>query len=438
MAMRAARKVPIQDEKNFRFRHFDPTKMRYDCTYGAFGSRGGGKTNLARTIEMVRHLNRSIVICPSPEVHNKYRDWPRCWRYDQYDENKIRMIMKSQFAIATEINNEHTVFMDRMEARCDKEKQEEEQQLKEEIEREAEEHNWTDDEVYQKWEKRLGRLKKRWEEEFDERQKMYKERLDGHRLPYALSMIWDDIGSDRDIIGSKTLKELCNNGRHYIAMLGVLIQYCIDWPASLRSALDYVFIFKESSPKNLKRLYEYYASSFFDDLGMFAAVLRKMTEKFGCMVLDLRARSEDIHERVFYWEPECIDFKRIPVGHPQMRELAESWSVDDRDDDEDDADDEPERVPPPSSASRNKDLMTKIEQDLQREKQAKILKKLEKTKTTHKLVLNRTPKPPPSSTESSKANDTSTDSSANSNTTLTTTDTRTPFDTPRTTMSSVF
>jgi hypothetical protein len=451
MSSRGPRKAPVQDEKNFKFRHFDPTRMRYDCTYGAFGSRGGGKTNLARTIEMIRHLNRSIVICPSPEVHNKYRDWPRCWRYDRYDEKKIRAIMKSQFAIASEINNEHTAFMDRMEEECNRAKEQEEQQLKDEIDKDAYEHGWSDEEIVQKYERREERLKKKWQEEFDERQKMYKDRLDKYRMPYAISMIWDDIGSDKDIIQSKTLKELCNNGRHYMAMLGVLIQYCIDWPANLRSALDYLFIFKETSPKNLKRLYDYYASSFFDDYNMFVAVLNKMTERYGCMVLDMRARSLDIHDHVFFWEPECIDFKRIPVGNPQMRALADLWSVDDRDD-EDDEDDHPpasSQSAQSAAANPNQELMKKVEQDMQREKQVKMLKRFEKSKLgskTSSLLLNRNKKPETThvKSESSSASNTTMNSAASpatstAATSAISTTAGNPFDTlDRASLSSVF
>jgi hypothetical protein len=76
-----------------------------------------------------------------------------------------------------------------------------------------------------------------------------------------------------------------------------------------------MFIGRESSPRNLERLFEFYG---FGDYRGFVGTLYQTTKNYGFMVLDMRSSSLDVNDRVFYWQPDCLDSQRVSVRNPDI------------------------------------------------------------------------------------------------------------------------
>lgn len=122
-------------------------------------------------------------------------------------------------------------------------------------------------------------------------------------------IILDDCGFDRNVGKDEKIRELFMNGRHYNIMLFIVLQYAMGLPPDLRTNIDYVFLFRDNTHSNKRKLYEYYAG-IFPSYEMFNAVYEACTEDYGCMVIDKQSKSTNI-EDVVYW------YKAQP--HPPFR-----------------------------------------------------------------------------------------------------------------------
>lgn len=82
-------------------------------------------------------------------------------------------------------------------------------------------------------------------------------------------------------------------------------QFAPSVPHSLRSQIDYVFVFRENVLNNRKRIYDNYATSAFDTFETFCNVLdTTTTENYECLVMDLRPSSKGnkLEDQVFWYK----------------------------------------------------------------------------------------------------------------------------------------
>ncbi len=96
------------------------------------------------------------------------------------------------------------------------------------------------------------------------------------------------------------------NGRHFKILFMITMQYALGIPPNLRTNIDYVFILRENYVSNRKKLYEHYAGMF-PNFEMFCQVMDQCTENFECLVINNNAKSNKLHEQVFWYKAEPHD-----------------------------------------------------------------------------------------------------------------------------------
>lgn len=132
-------------------------------------------------------------------------------------------------------------------------------------------------------------------------------------------VILDDCLYDATWTKDKLMRLLFMNGRHWKIMLIITMQYPLGIPPNLRTNIDYVFILREPYIANRKRIYENYAGMF-PTFESFCQVMDQCTENFECLVINNNAKSNKIHDQVFWYKADNHnDFK---LGSKEFWELS--------------------------------------------------------------------------------------------------------------------
>lgn len=84
------------------------------------------------------------------------------------------------------------------------------------------------------------------------------------------------------------------------------MQYVFGLSPNLRSNIDYIFILRESSLANRKKLYEQFAGVF-PNFQAFNDAMDVCTADFGCIVIDNTKQSNDIQDVVFWYKAKSRD-----------------------------------------------------------------------------------------------------------------------------------
>jgi len=115
----------------------------------------------------------------------------------------------------------------------------------------------------------------------------------------------DDCMSEKGMMAkSPAYRTIAMRGRH----MGPLaytncVQYLMDMPADIRSQIHYVFCMKETSKKNIKKLYED-IFSMVPTLKMFEKIFKMVTEDYKCLVLDNTLGTSDPEKCLFWYKAE--------------------------------------------------------------------------------------------------------------------------------------
>lgn len=95
----------------------------------------------------------------------------------------------------------------------------------------------------------------------------------------------DDMAFDRNFMFSKVMKELAQNGRWLRFCVVISIQYVMDMSTALRTNIDYLFVTREHSRTNRRKLFENWGGCC-STLVQFEQFLEACTQNFGCLVID--------------------------------------------------------------------------------------------------------------------------------------------------------
>ena len=128
-------------------------------------------------------------------------------------------------------------------------------------------------------------------------------------------LIMDDCMSSKHLwLKDPNVLSIFNEGRHYQLTFILAMQYAIGIQPELRNNFDFIFLLGEDTYSSRKKIYEHYAG-IFPKFDIFDQVFQQVTDNYGCMVLDNRIRSTDIHKKVFWFKShETPTFK---VGIPK-------------------------------------------------------------------------------------------------------------------------
>ena len=130
----------------------------------------------------------------------------------------------------------------------------------------------------------------------------------GRKVDPSGILIMDDcLARKKSWAKDESIMEILMNGRHYRLTYILTMQTPLGITPDLRLNFDYVFLLKEDSTINKKKLWDNYASMF-PSLQAFEKVFGKCTEDYRSMVIDNRKPSDNIHEKVFWFKAKDRKF----------------------------------------------------------------------------------------------------------------------------------
>jgi hypothetical protein len=141
-------------------------------------------------------------------------------------------------------------------------------------------------------------------------------------------VILDDCLYDASWARDELMRMLFMNGRHWKVMLIITMQYPLGVPPALRTNIDYVFILREPTLGNRRRIWENYASMF-PTLELFCSVMDQTTENFECLVIHNNAKSSKINEQIYWYKAE--NRPAFKLGSKEFWEKSKELCSDDED-----------------------------------------------------------------------------------------------------------
>jgi len=133
----------------------------------------------------------------------------------------------------------------------------------------------------------------------------------GNKHTYRhIGFISDDCMSDKSVLKTKEVRELCMMSRHRKMFFVLGVQYLMDMPTDIRGQIDYVFAFKNTRVSERRKLYEHFFGVF-EKVSDFEAALDTCTQGYDCMVLNNRIKSTNLNDCISWFcaKPITSPFK---------------------------------------------------------------------------------------------------------------------------------
>jgi len=176
-----------------------------------------------------------------------------------------------------------------------------------------------------------------------ERQKKMKEKRKkknekGYKLDIRSFLLMDDcLANNADWKKDVNIRKIFMNGRHYGLLYILTMQYPLGIHPELRENIDYVFLLACNKTATQKKIYDAYCG-IFPTFGAFLEVFQKLTDNYGCMVIDSRSNKNNIQDVVFWFKANNRSWsKRNKFGCRQFRYIHDDnydddWSRNNKDD----------------------------------------------------------------------------------------------------------
>ena len=137
--------------------------------------------------------------------------------------------------------------------------------------------------------------------------------------PRAFFIMDDCMYDNKSWTNDKEVKRIFMNGRHYKLTFIMTMQFPLGIPPMLRTNVDYVFVLRDNIPANKKRIFDSYGGMF-GSFPVFCQVVDKVTENYGCLVIDQSSTSNNILDTVYWYKSEL---------HPPFKLCNEQlWRMD--------------------------------------------------------------------------------------------------------------
>jgi hypothetical protein len=153
-------------------------------------------------------------------------------------------------------------------------------------------------------------------------EKAKQKKIEGKKVDPRVFLLMDDCMSQKATWAKdNTIAEIFMNGRHYQLTYMLTMQYSLGISPELRSNFDYIFLLSEDFISNQKRIYEHYAGMF-PSFDSFQLVFNKLTDDFGCMVIDNKVKSKKLTDKIYWYKSQNIP-NDFTIGNPQFRKFHE-------------------------------------------------------------------------------------------------------------------
>lgn len=148
-------------------------------------------------------------------------------------------------------------------------------------------------------------------------------------------LILDDFLQDAALFTKdRNLKFTLFNGRHLHINLLMIMQYICPpgWGPAYRAQCDYIFVLRENSVQNRKRIWEMYAGCI-PTFKLFNQIMDKVTENYGVLVIDNRTQSNKLSDQIFCYRanPNLGDFRCDSAWELCRRAVTAAGGCDDED-----------------------------------------------------------------------------------------------------------
>lgn len=121
------------------------------------------------------------------------------------------------------------------------------------------------------------------------------------KCPWAV-WITDDVCDDTKIFNKPLYQGLYKNGRHWKMMYILSVQYIMDQKVYMRSNTDGVFIGRENSSENRRKLWKNFAGCV-PTFDLFNQLMDTFTSDFEFLFIRNNYPSNKLEDLVFYWKP---------------------------------------------------------------------------------------------------------------------------------------
>lgn len=134
-----------------------------------------------------------------------------------------------------------------------------------------------------------------------------------------LALIYDDLAAENHLWKNHHItKQIFLNGRHLKFSFYLLIQFVNSIPPYAKNNIDYIFILQQLNNQEIDRLYKEFGGAF-PDKKTFKICLDRLTENYGCLVIDNKSKSNKLSDKIFGY--------RANVSVPHFRFCSSLWSV---------------------------------------------------------------------------------------------------------------
>jgi hypothetical protein len=128
-----------------------------------------------------------------------------------------------------------------------------------------------------------------------------KKRTDKTIDPSSILVMDDCLTQKKSWAKNHSIMEILMNGRHYGLTYILSVQIPLGITPDLRMNFDYIFLLREDSIFNKKKLWDNYASVF-PTYELFDGVFKKCTENYAAMVIDNRKPCDKIQDKIFWYK----------------------------------------------------------------------------------------------------------------------------------------
>lgn len=151
-----------------------------------------------------------------------------------------------------------------------------------------------------------NRLREDIIEKFVTRQKIAKKHVSN---PWAVLLL-DDCTDDPKILQRPLFQGIYKNGRHWKLLFILSLQYCMDIRPVIRANIDGTFIFRDSSLRNRKVLWENYCGVV-PDFTTFCAIMDKITDDYTALYVHNQTQSNKMEDCLFWYRAKPVpdDFR---------------------------------------------------------------------------------------------------------------------------------
>jgi hypothetical protein len=139
--------------------------------------------------------------------------------------------------------------------------------------------------------------------------------------PSGILIMDDCLARKKSWAKDEQILEILMNGRHYRLTYILTMQTPLGITPDLRLNFDYVFLLKEDSTINKKKLWDNYASMF-PTIHAFEKVFSECTRDYCSMVIDNRKPSDSIQDKVYWFKAKD---RKFTFGSKTFKELHKKY-----------------------------------------------------------------------------------------------------------------